>query len=177
MPPGSCDTHIFGPPGDWPLAEGWGYTPRVARLPAYRAVMRALGINRAVLVQPSVYGTDNRLLVATLAEDPAALRGWPWWRPTSGRRIWPRCMRGIRLNTRNPLGPGFADLEPLGRRVVPLGWHQLVQSPFPGPPGVVAALVALRPDRRVWAATGRIPSRSSLCPTTWTRRSASVSTG
>ena len=34
-----------------------------------------LGIDRAVLVQPSVYGTDNRAMLAALKSNPKKFRG------------------------------------------------------------------------------------------------------
>ena len=34
-----------------------------------------LGMSRGVLVQPSVYGTDNRAMLEALALDPKRLRG------------------------------------------------------------------------------------------------------
>ncbi len=41
----------------------------------YRHMLDALGVERAVLVQPSVYGTDNRAMLDALDADPARLRG------------------------------------------------------------------------------------------------------
>ncbi|WP_179379506.1 amidohydrolase family protein [Jannaschia marina] len=80
-PEGSCDTHIhlLGGPGDGPLwpgrvedpAEGWDFERYLA---AYRAQMEALGIERTVVVQSILYGTDNRLTaraVSALGRDRA----------------------------------------------------------------------------------------------------------
>ena len=61
-PPLSCDCHfhIFGPYDRFPLDAGRHYDPPAALIPAYRRVADALGIQRMVIVQPSVYGNDNR---------------------------------------------------------------------------------------------------------------------
>ena len=65
-PPGACDTHIhmLAAEAEAPMnrdrvedpAAGWGSD---AYLDAYRAQMAALGIDRTVVVQSILYGTDN----------------------------------------------------------------------------------------------------------------------
>jgi len=58
-----CHTHIFGEPAKFPFSPTRTYTPEPA-LPAEMARLhRALGIERAVIVTPSVYGTDNAATV------------------------------------------------------------------------------------------------------------------
>lgn len=71
LPPGTIDTHahIFGSPDTYPFSPARGYTPPEAPLEAYRALHKALGgIHRAVLTQPSVYGTDNTCMLDAVAE-------------------------------------------------------------------------------------------------------------
>jgi len=61
VPAGACDchTHIFGDPAKYPFFAGRTYTPEPA-LPGEMAEMhRRLHLQRVVIVQPSVYGTDN----------------------------------------------------------------------------------------------------------------------
>jgi predicted TIM-barrel fold metal-dependent hydrolase len=62
VPAGACDchTHIFGDPITFPFAAGRVYTPEPASIAEMRKLHRALHTNRVVIVQPSVYGTDNR---------------------------------------------------------------------------------------------------------------------
>ncbi|TCT04583.1 amidohydrolase family protein [Aquabacter spiritensis] len=68
VPPRACDCHVHVfDPARFPLAAGRAYTPGAARLDALEALMADLGIARAVLVQPSVYGADNSCLLAALA--------------------------------------------------------------------------------------------------------------
>ena len=57
------------------MHEGRSYTPAPASLDAWRATMAPLGVTQGVVVQPSVYGTDNRVLLATLAAAPGELVG------------------------------------------------------------------------------------------------------
>lgn len=77
LPPSSCDTHahVCGPAQRYPYWSGRVYTPPEAPLPAYRRVLATLGVERAVLVQPSVYATDNTALLDALAEGGSAFRG------------------------------------------------------------------------------------------------------
>jgi predicted TIM-barrel fold metal-dependent hydrolase len=61
VPSGACDchTHIFGDPRQFPWFAGRTYTPEAASVPEMRALHRALHTDRVVIVNPSVYGTDN----------------------------------------------------------------------------------------------------------------------
>ena len=54
-----CHTHIIDP-RRFPFAATRGYTPEAASVEEHRALHRALGTDRSVIVQPSFYGTDNR---------------------------------------------------------------------------------------------------------------------
>ena len=61
VPEGACDchVHVFGDPGRFPFAASRTYTPEPATALELSAMHRTLKISRAVIVQPSVYGTDN----------------------------------------------------------------------------------------------------------------------
>lgn len=61
VPSGACDchTHIFGDPQQFPWFSGRTYTPESASVAEMRALHRALHMDRVVIVNPSVYGTDN----------------------------------------------------------------------------------------------------------------------
>ena len=74
LPAGSCDTHfhVFEP-GYAHIPEPL-YTFPDATLDQYRLVLDWLGIERAVLVQPTYYGTDNRLLLDVLKAEPKRFR-------------------------------------------------------------------------------------------------------
>jgi predicted TIM-barrel fold metal-dependent hydrolase len=62
VPAGACDchTHIFGDLQRFPLTPSRTYTPEPASVEEMRALHRTLHVDRVVIVQPSVYGTDNR---------------------------------------------------------------------------------------------------------------------
>ena len=61
LPAGACDchTHIFGDSQRFPLAADRVYTPEPASIEEMRALHRALRMERVVIVQPSIYATDN----------------------------------------------------------------------------------------------------------------------
>jgi len=68
-PPGTCDAHchVFGPAARFPYAPERRYTPPDAPKERLRALHEHLGISRAVLVQASCHGTDNRAMLDALA--------------------------------------------------------------------------------------------------------------
>lgn len=129
LPPGACDTHahVFGPPWRYPLDEQRNYTPHVCTLDQYREHMQALGIERAVLVQPSVYGTDNSALLDALKAGGAAFRGIAV--PAADvsdaelSAMHELGVRGIRLNLANPQVLDIDAAITLARRVASFGWH------------------------------------------------------
>ena len=67
-----CHVHVFDAAA--PVREGH-YRPAHRPLALIEAQAATLGIGHLVLVQPSVYGTDNRLLREALAVDPGRHRG------------------------------------------------------------------------------------------------------
>ena len=74
LPAGACDshTHIFGDPRQFRFATDRVYTPEPASIAEMRALHRALHMDRVVIVQPSVYGTDN---TCTLAPSASSVSG------------------------------------------------------------------------------------------------------
>ena len=94
-------------------------------------MLAAAGVSHAVLVQASVYGEDNRLLVDTLRSDPVHLRGvavvGAGVSDEALLRLHEAGVRGLRFNLvdRHEQQPGLPMdlLASLGQRVAPLGWH------------------------------------------------------
>jgi predicted TIM-barrel fold metal-dependent hydrolase len=77
VPAGACDchTHIFGDPARFPFAPGRTYTPEPASIDEMRRLHRALHISRVVIVQPSVYGTDNSCTLDAIRQLAPNARG------------------------------------------------------------------------------------------------------
>lgn len=93
--------------------------------------MEALGIDRAVLVQPSVYGTDNSAMLDVLLQNPAHLRGVvvvpPDVQDNTLADLHAAGVRGIRINRRNPNGLSLSAMHMLAGRVASMGWHIQLQ--------------------------------------------------
>ena len=77
VPRGACDchTHVFGDPATFPFWSGRTYTPEPASVTQLQALHTSLGLDRVVIVHPSVYGTDNRCTLDALARLGSRARG------------------------------------------------------------------------------------------------------
>jgi hypothetical protein len=76
VPPGACDCHVHVlEPARFPYIPNRRSTPGEATVEELLALHRALGISRVVLVQNSVYGTDNACLVDALGRLGSRVRG------------------------------------------------------------------------------------------------------
>lgn len=123
-----CHFHIFGPYDRFPLSEGRTYSPPPALVPQYLDMAETLGLQRMVVVQASVSGTDNAVTLDAIRQfglhrargvaviddsfDDAALRS-----------LHDQGIRGVRFNMVSGNGTPEDQLEALARRVAPLGWH------------------------------------------------------
>lgn len=70
VPAGACDchVHVFGDPKKYPFFAGRTYTPETASVAELRQLLSALRLERVVIVQPSVYGTDNSCTIDGMRE-------------------------------------------------------------------------------------------------------------
>jgi predicted TIM-barrel fold metal-dependent hydrolase len=127
-PPGSCDTHfhVFEHSPRYPFSPARAYTPAVATNEAYRHMLHALGLERAVLVHPTTYGTDNSLLLDVL-RDHRNYRGIAVvdFGVTDAQleQLDRAGVRGIRITAVSAGGVPLAQLDALCARIAPLGWH------------------------------------------------------
>src|SRR6516162_89063 len=69
-----CHVHVFDP-GRFSFAPSRTYTPESATAAQLLAMHRALHISRVVIVQPSVYGTDNSCLLDAMKQYGSEARG------------------------------------------------------------------------------------------------------
>ena len=106
FPPGAtdCHAHVFGAQARYPLLHTTHFVPHETPWPSYSAMLRSLGCERAVSVQPSVYGTDNAAIEDTLAQaDEIELRAVAAVAPEVSdaelKRLRLLGFRGIRINT------------------------------------------------------------------------------
>lgn len=158
LPDGACDchVHVIGAPAAFPMVPDRHYTPGPAPLDALRRHMAVLGLRRAVIVQPSVYGTDNRCMLDALDRLDGAGRGVAVpaddVAPAELRRMHARGVRGVRINLESAGSQDIAMLEAMlarwSERIADLGWHVQLYAAS----GVVAALadrIAALPTRVV----------------------------
>jgi 2-pyrone-4,6-dicarboxylate lactonase len=130
-PLGACDAHchVFGPAHRFPYAPDRRYTPPDAPKEKLAALHRHLGISRAVLVQASCHGSDNRAMLDAIASSKGAWRGVAMVGKdvTDGEldALHQAGVRGVRFNFVRHLGgaPDPKAIEVVLRRIEPLGWH------------------------------------------------------
>ena len=70
MPKGAwdCHTHVFGPTDRFPLAQSGAYAPPPSDRNLHLAVLDQLGLDHALLIQPSPYGEDHGALLDALSQ-------------------------------------------------------------------------------------------------------------
>lgn len=134
LPAGACDCHVHVYDGRFPPAPGAKLLPPDASAQDYQQLQRRIGTTRAVLVTPSTYGTDNRCMLESLAALGPEARGVAVidGRESDAelRRLQALGVRGVRLNLWLGVSGTADELEPLARRIAPLGWHlQLLMAP------------------------------------------------
>ncbi len=129
IPPGSCDchAHIFGPQDRYPYTPNRSYTPPEASIEAYRRMLAALGFERGVIVQPSVYGTDNSCTCDAIVASGGKWRGVAVVEPEVNDSLLAELhaagFRGVRINLLFKGGLQLDALERIAQAIGPLGWH------------------------------------------------------
>ena len=126
-----CHAHVCGPANQFPYADERIYTPPDATLESYTDLLKQLGVDRAVLVQPSVYGSDNRAMLAALKSAPEKFRGVAVIGDNTSdlelENLHLAGVRGLRCNivdvADKSAGLPIQYLTTLAKRIAPLGWH------------------------------------------------------
>ena len=134
LPANSCDSHchIFGPFDKYPLSSTRTFTPHSAPVEELNELHAFLGIDRAVIVQSSCYGTNNRIMVDALRASGGRLRGEALidarTTPAELTEMHEAGVRGFRLNYLPHLraAPTSEEIETLRALVRPFGWHTQV---------------------------------------------------
>jgi predicted TIM-barrel fold metal-dependent hydrolase len=120
VPKGACDchVHVFGDPRRFPFAPSRTYTPESASVDELQALHRALHLDRVVIVQPSVYGTDNSCMLYALKQIGSDARGIAVIEEQTSRKSLDEMehagVRGVRIN----LGTAGQNDPALARRRV-----------------------------------------------------------
>ena len=128
VPPHSCEahSHIYGPESEYPFWPGRPKDPP-ASVVAYNQMLNRLGFERAVIVQPAAYGTDNRCTI-----DAIAARGLQTTRGVCVTKkdvsaeelqsLHDQGMRGLRFFL---MADDFVltDALSMAKKIEPFGWH------------------------------------------------------
>lgn len=134
MPANACDTHahVMGPAARYDYSPARVYTPPDCLPNQYRHLLDTLGVERAVLIQPSVYGSDNAAMLDAMKADPSRMRGVAVVNPSITdaelKAMDTAGVRGLRVNIvdvkdRKPGTLPMDVLRPLAARIRPMGWH------------------------------------------------------
>lgn len=131
LPPLACDAHchIFGPGDRYPYAPDRSYTPPDAPLEMFAALHTKLGVERAVIVNASVHGTDNRVALDAIAQSNGRYRAVANLDGSITEKgieeLHEGGFRGCRFNFVRHLGgvPDMAVFDRIVAMVAPHGWH------------------------------------------------------
>ncbi len=138
VPEGACDchVHVFGAAAEFPFAARRGYTPPPASAAELLALQQALHLSRVVIVQPSVYGSDNSCTLDGMRRLGPRARGVAVIDAATSQAALDEMqragIRGVRVNleTAGETDPDAArrNLAAAVERVAPLGWHVQVYT-------------------------------------------------
>lgn len=127
-----CHHHIYD--ARFPAAANATLKPADALIADYRALQQRIGTTRNVIVQPSTYGVDNRLLVESLAAFGLKnARGVAVVNTSVTdaelKALHEAGVRGIRFNLAQSGTTTLDMVRPLARRIAPMGWHIQLNAP------------------------------------------------
>lgn len=132
VPAGAVDTHahVIGPN----MLAQRSYNPPPAAPRDYLHMLDATGMTHGVLVQVSVHGADNSLMLDQAARQPDKLRAIGVAPADLPEQVWhtyqAQGMVGLRLNTLAQGGFGFDQIDRYESLCQELGWHlQLLARP------------------------------------------------
>jgi 2-pyrone-4,6-dicarboxylate lactonase len=134
VPPLACDchAHVCGPPERYPLFPQRIYSPPAPTGPReFGQLLQRLGLARAVVVQPSFYGSDNSALLDAISASGGRYRGVAVLGDSDDgaalERLHAAGVRGARVNIVDLAdGKGQLPIERLrmlAKRIQPFGWH------------------------------------------------------
>lgn len=133
-PPGACDCHMhaYGDPARYPPAPESPFPPVAGGdIETYLRARAILGLERAVVVQPSVYGFDNTATLDAMARLGSSARGVAVVPPDVTElelsRLTALGIRGVRFFMIGGGALSWDDLEDLAAKTAAFGWHVQMQ--------------------------------------------------
>jgi predicted TIM-barrel fold metal-dependent hydrolase len=132
FPAGACDchAHAFGPQSIYPCTPSFPYLPPDVSPQDYEEMLQTIGCQRAVLVQHTIYGTDNSCMVAAMKSGKLQYRGVAIIDQTvSDKELDSLHAAGVRAARISVTRPALS-LEDVSQQVIQtaarinrLGWH------------------------------------------------------
>lgn len=139
-PPGACDchVHVIGDPARFPMDPKRDYTPEPATSADLKRLLDDMGLDRVVIVTPTIYGSDASATLAAIADlgrDRA--RGSIFMQAAASRRELERLSNSGVVAMRLFLTEGGGIDADLARKRLQaateiartLGWHLQIASP------------------------------------------------
>ncbi len=131
----ACDAHchVFGPSDVFPYHSTSTYIPPDAGKERLKALHDKIGLERAIIVQASCHGPDNRAML-----DAIKWRGDKYWRGVciankdftdkEFEALHEGGVRGVRFNFVKHLGgaPDLVGMKNVLERVKQFGWHLVI---------------------------------------------------
>ncbi len=158
-----CHMHIYD--SRFPVAPNATLRPPDALPADYQKLQQRIGTTRNVVVQPSTYGTDNSCTLAALAAFGPSARGVAvvdtGVSDEELKRMAGLGVKGIRFNLVQAGATTVEMLEPLSRRVEPLGWHVQIHMKGDQIAGIEDLLLRL-PSPIVFDHIARIPPEAGV---------------
>jgi predicted TIM-barrel fold metal-dependent hydrolase len=127
-PAGATDCHHHIYRAHFRIDPNSKLRPGEASVADYRLLQKRIGTSRNVIVQPSTYGVFNDGLIEALHECGPSARGVAVVNTSVTddelKRLDAAGVRGVRFNLATPGGATSMEmLEPVAKRIAPLGWH------------------------------------------------------
>lgn len=134
LPKGACDSHchVFGPADRFPYAPTSSYIPCDAPKEGLFALHRHLGFERAVIVQASCHGKDNRAMQDALRASAGSCKGIAIVDASVSdaelEALHEDGVLGVRFNfvPRLKAAQSLDERRSILRRIAKLGWHLVV---------------------------------------------------
>jgi D-galactarolactone isomerase len=123
-----CHMHIYNP-ARFALAPSPRVAPTNAAVDQYLLLQKRIGTTRVVIVTPRNYATRNEATVDAIAQLGPNARGVSVLHPDVGdaelKRLNAAGIRGTRFSLGDPTTAVVTPdmVEPMAKRVAPLGWH------------------------------------------------------
>ena len=131
-PPNAADCHHLIYSSRFKVDANSTLRPGDASVADYRLLQKRIGTSRNVIVQPSTYGVFNDGLIEALGECGPTARGVAVVNTSVTdaelKRLDAARVRGIRFNLATGGATSIDMLEPLAKRIAPMGWHVQINA-------------------------------------------------